>query len=630
MNTQKVPFDPQDIREKPRWTRRSGKHFVKHRRRTFQQQHLQRNTNKKSPTPRNRNSIERRRNALHNIQKANHRAAARETGDLLIRIHNFSQQLVFRPYRPGPPVEEGEERNKGQTVVATSFNHPFNDYHKRTHHYRRHNRSIGRRQKLTTKYRPIGPTYGLTTTQLNAMHSPAATAYMANFYTPTGPLRNISHAVRATMSAAFNDNTSDKKENRFPVIWDSGASISISFSKKDFIGNIKPSSVGMKLQGIAKGVSIAGQGNVAWAFVDTKGKLRTLKVPALYVPKAKARLLSTSSLLAQYPEEMINIQSNRLLLSKTNSNNSNTNEHPIEILTDSSTNLPVGYAYAHTADTKLYQAMNSTISTVSRNNMNLSEPQKELLRWHNRLGHLSYKRIQFLMRSGVLAHTESARRLQSTASKIQHPPLCAACQFGKQRRRTSPGTKRIKVEDRDGVLKEGNLFPGQKVSVDHFICSTRGRLTSTYGKENTKDQYHGGALFVDHASGYIFVNEQVHLNTHETIKSKEEYEKHCRDFGVIPQTYLSDNHSTFTSAEYSSHLEKPCSDFPIRGSGSSSSQWNCRKKYPNGHVDRPNCDVTRCNSLARCSRCSALASCGTTLSPPLQPHAKRIHRHQPT
>ena len=62
-------------------------------------------------------------------------------------------------------------------------------------------------------------------------------------------------------------------------------------------------------------------------------------------------------------------------------------------------------------------------------------------------------------------------------------------------------------------------------------------------------------LFVDHASGYIFVSPQVHLNTHETIGAMAAFESHARDFGVIPQEYFSDNGKAFTSVEYRKNLE---------------------------------------------------------------------------
>ena len=159
------------------------------------------------------------------------------------------------------------------------------------------------------------------------------------------------------------------------------------------------------------------------------------------------------------------------------------------------------------------------------------------------------------MQSGVLAHTESARRLQAAAAKLTHCPMCAACQFGKQRRRPAPGKRSHVVRERQHALRRDHLFPGQKVSVDHFKCTTRGRLPHTFGKEDPKQQYTGGAIFVDHATGYIYINHQVHLTTHETINAKENFEAHCRDHGVVVSEYLSDNGTAFTGQEYTRHLE---------------------------------------------------------------------------
>jgi hypothetical protein len=99
-----------------------------------------------------------------------------------------------------------------------------------------------------------------------------------------------------------------------------------------------------------------------------------------------------------------------------------------------------------------------------------------------------------------------------------------------------------------------NLLPGQRIAVDHFICSTRGRLLTSAGKTKLDDMYTGGCIFVDHASGYIFVEDQVSLNLHETLKAKESFERMCRNTGVTPQDYLADNLKTFTSAEFSRNL----------------------------------------------------------------------------
>jgi hypothetical protein len=56
-----------------------------------------------------------------------------------------------------------------------------------------------------------------------------------------------------------------------------------------------------------------------------------------------------------------------------------------------------------------------TVSAVN-NNFQLTEAEKELSRWHFRLGHLSFRRIQFLMRSGALAASESARSLHTACA----------------------------------------------------------------------------------------------------------------------------------------------------------------------------------------------------------------------
>ena len=106
------------------------------------------------------------------------------------------------------------------------------------------------------------------------------------------------------------------------------------------------------------------------------------------------------------------------------------------------------------------------------------------------------------------------------------------------------------------ALKEGDLLPGQKISADHFICSTRGRLPNTYGKESQDQQYTGGAIFVDHASGFVVTAFQVHLNTHETLKSLKTLFDTYRDHGVVPQQFQSDNGTCFTSSEFQEHLKE--------------------------------------------------------------------------
>ena len=350
--------------------------------------------------------------------------------------------------------------------------------------------------------------------------------------------------IVGTMSNIFNYLTKTKIGN-YPVIWDSGASLSITPHMDDFDGPLDPTPFGVRIQGIAKGLVIAGVGQVSWSFPDAHGGIRTLKIPAYYVPKANVRLLSTNSLLQAYPTETIQHFPNKLTLSGDKENNT----RAIEISVDPRSNLHIGIA--HDRNTNMG---NAYTTTTSLHNDNLSAAEKELLRWHCRLGHLNGKKIQFLMQSGVLAHSDAARRLQTSASRLTSCPMCAACQYGKQKRTATPGRRISTIREREGALKQDDLFPGQRVSVDHFVCSTKGRLPHTYGKEDPKLQYSGGAIFVDHASGYTYIHHQVSLTTHATIESKEAFEAFCRDHGVVVSEYLSDNGTAFTSAAYREHL----------------------------------------------------------------------------
>ena len=112
------------------------------------------------------------------------------------------------------------------------------------------------------------------------------------------------------------------------------------------------------------------------------------------------------------------------------------------------------------------------------------------------------------------------------------------------------------IKEQTQALKTNDLFPGARISVDHFVSNPPGRLLNTYGKEKADEKYKGGCIFVDHASGYIHVELQSKLNTHETMQSKVNFEAMCTQHGVVPQSYITDKGSSFTSSEFEKHLEK--------------------------------------------------------------------------
>ena len=139
-----------------------------------------------------------------------------------------------------------------------------------------------------------------------------------------------------------------------------------------------------------------------------------------------------------------------------------------------------------------------------------------MLRWHYRLGNVGFDRVKVLLRSGALATSTATRRLHRLACK-DDLPKCSTCQYAKQRLRSSPDKKSAIVADRAGVIRKNNLMLGQEVSVDHFMCSEKGRLCTSRGKTADRDMYAGGCIFVEHASNYIQVEFQTTLSSHATI-----------------------------------------------------------------------------------------------------------------
>ena len=334
----------------------------------------------------------------------------------------------------------------------------------------------------------------------------------------------------------------------FRVIWDSGASQSVTFDKRDFVpGSIRKLPRGASIKGIANNLRIEGIGKVMWSVLDTKGNLTTLCLPAYYIPKLHQRLLSISSFTQTYPDSTITVTANSWTISKGNKS--------IDIHIDPRNNLPTSTCFRKQAIAQV--AANLGESVVHLNNQNLNEPQKELLRWHYRLGHAGFRTIQMLMKSGVLAATEGARRLHTAASKLLHSdlPKCSACQFGRQTSRPIPSKRTTAIRDRAGILSADQTQPGQLVFIDHFVCTTRGRKFSGFGKGNKVNDYKGGCIFVDASSGFIHVEFQTHLNSYETLQAIQKFEALARDSGIIIQKYQSDNGSAFTSAAYKDKLE---------------------------------------------------------------------------
>ena len=202
---------------------------------------------------------------------------------------------------------------------------------------------------------------------------PVVVAYNANTATPSR-----FHRLASSLPSLFNINQA--KEKTQDVVWDSGASISVTFDRKDFVGPLLKTSTDMRLNGISKGLKVEYHGHVAWTMQDVNGQLRSIKVPAFLAPSIKQRLLSTTSLLQTYRNESISMDHDRLTLSGDPTDLRT--RGPIEAPVNPSNNLPTSKIYSYEATSRQATSFAAEVTSVHQANANLSETEKELLRWH--------------------------------------------------------------------------------------------------------------------------------------------------------------------------------------------------------------------------------------------------------
>ena len=126
------------------------------------------------------------------------------------------------------------------------------------------------------------------------------------------------------------------------------------------------------------------------------------------------------------------------------------------------------------------------------------------------------------------------------ASKCDHPK-CPSCILSKQHKRTPGSVLTSPIPDRQDAISQGDLNPGDCVSIDQYKSPTPGRLANTYGKEQESKRYSCGTIFVDHASGFTYVSHQVSTTVGETIQSKRKFERLLLSYGVVVRGYRADN-----------------------------------------------------------------------------------------
>jgi hypothetical protein len=345
----------------------------------------------------------------------------------------------------------------------------------------------------------------------------------------------------ATRGTQALPNTGDKLQ----AIVDSGASMTCIGNRNEF-KTFKASTKTTVMKGIADGLAICGTGTVEYHLEADNGKLICLELQAYYVPGLKGlRLIS--------PQHLKTLEGHRASFVCHSADDSSAGFAELLIRKDEPgwqqalpllrrviryhprNNLPIlTLTLPKTRDQYVSSLMSALCITESAN-ANLSNAQKELLRWHFRLGHVGFHHIQWMIRVG---------RLQVANPKAVancSVPKCASCEFGKATKRPTKTNTTVVNKEKEMELKKNDLVPGQRVSVDHYQTAQPGRLYSSRGSTDKSDMFHGGAIFVDHASGYVALRHQVSLSTTDTIKAKVDFERFAYHDGVYIQQYHTDN-----------------------------------------------------------------------------------------
>ena len=376
-----------------------------------------------------------------------------------------------------------------------------------------------------------------------------------------------------------------KKDKTMPIVIDTGASISLTPNRDDFIGPIRP--IQAELKGLADHVSVAGVGQVEWTIRDLFGAIRIIRTQAYLVPSASIRLFSPQVYFREQKG------AGRLIVTAAKTTLELTDatilEFPYQdnmlpmMLTGDCLKAGLTFQDAiHLSSPNI----GTTLSVAAENNQNLTVAEKELLLHHFQLGHANIRWIQSLLahpQDGSLPILPSKNKGASTTTR---QIICAACAMGKQHARTAKPSRKI-TNPQEMAIRQGNLQPGDAVSVDQYLSSVPGRLSHTKGKEPTSQQYQGGTIFVDHASSVVYIANQVSLRAGESTQAKHKFEQWACHHNVPKiRSYRADNFP-FNASKFHEDLQANGQTITFSGVGA---------HHQNGVAERA---ISTCSSWAR-------------------------------
>jgi hypothetical protein len=145
--------------------------------------------------------------------------------------------------------------------------------------------------------------------------------------------------------------------------------------------------------------------------------------------------------------------------------------------------------------------------------------QAELMRWHYRLGHLTFDKLKQLALNGKIP------------KKLAHikPPKCAGYLFGVTTK--IPWCSKESKSSHEVFIA---TKPGEMVSVNQMVSTKVGFFAQLKGKL-TKKRYRCCTIFVDYYSRLCFVHNQIDDSSVETVAAKHAFEKFAAEHGILKQ-----------------------------------------------------------------------------------------------
>ena len=104
--------------------------------------------------------------------------------------------------------------------------------------------------------------------------------------TPMDEPTLLKHLLNHVPSLLIHDNGA-----LFPIVINSGVTVSVSYVKEDFVELLKPLPF-QQMKALTETLDVAGRGTIQWIFNDDAGQVTIIQTEVYYVPDMTMQLLS--------------------------------------------------------------------------------------------------------------------------------------------------------------------------------------------------------------------------------------------------------------------------------------------------------------------------------------------------